>query len=283
MLVLSLFPGIGLLDMAFELEGFTVVRGPDVLWGGDIRRFHPLAGKFSGIIGGPPCQAFSRLAHMVRHNGYEPKFGNLIPEFERCVTEAEPQWFVMENVPDAPHAEVAGYDCKPYVLNNRQCLKEDGEPAEQNRRRRFSWGWRGTGRPWLMIDVATFDNQVYEYAACGGTHGEGGISRENRAVGSPEAVLAARARKRGIPVKVGGSGKTKASVRRLNDCVGDNIKSQASFANLCRLQGLPEDFLADAPFTVAGKCKAVGNGVPLPMGRAIAKAVMEALQTQEHP
>ncbi len=31
-LVLSLFPGIGLLDRAFELEGFTVVRGPDVLW-----------------------------------------------------------------------------------------------------------------------------------------------------------------------------------------------------------------------------------------------------------
>jgi hypothetical protein len=27
--------------MAFEQEGFTVVRGPDVLWGGDIRRFHP--------------------------------------------------------------------------------------------------------------------------------------------------------------------------------------------------------------------------------------------------
>lgn len=31
-LVLSLFPGIGLLDMAFELEGFCIVRGPDVLW-----------------------------------------------------------------------------------------------------------------------------------------------------------------------------------------------------------------------------------------------------------
>jgi site-specific DNA-cytosine methylase len=29
MLVLSLFPGIGLLDMAFEAHGFCVVRGPD--------------------------------------------------------------------------------------------------------------------------------------------------------------------------------------------------------------------------------------------------------------
>jgi DNA (cytosine-5)-methyltransferase 1 len=69
-LVLSLFPGIGLLDMAFEEAGFCVVRGPDVLFGGDIRRFHPLPGRFDGVIGGPPCQWFSRLAHMVRQSGY---------------------------------------------------------------------------------------------------------------------------------------------------------------------------------------------------------------------
>ena len=40
-LVLSLFPGIDLLGMAFEEEGFTVVRGPDLIWGGDIKRFAP--------------------------------------------------------------------------------------------------------------------------------------------------------------------------------------------------------------------------------------------------
>lgn len=51
-LVLSLFPGIGMLDVAFELEGNVVVRGPDPIWGGDIRRFHPPKGKFDGIIGG---------------------------------------------------------------------------------------------------------------------------------------------------------------------------------------------------------------------------------------
>ena len=109
MLVLSLFPGIGLLDMAFEQEGFTIVRGPDVLWGGDIRRFHPPAGVFDGVIGGPPCQTFSRLAIMTRFNGHEPKFGNLIPEFERCVQEAQPRWFLMENVRDAPLPLVSGY------------------------------------------------------------------------------------------------------------------------------------------------------------------------------
>src|SRR5437660_11815578 len=84
-LVLSLFPGIGLLDMAFELEGFCVVRGPDLLWGGDIRRFHPPAGKFDGVIGGPPCQPFTRLRHLIAAKGQQPRHPNLIPEFERVV------------------------------------------------------------------------------------------------------------------------------------------------------------------------------------------------------
>lgn len=280
-LVLSLFPGIGLLDMAFELEGFCVVRGPDVLWGGDIRRFHPPGGKFAGVIGGPPCQAFSPLAHMVRHNGYEPKFGNLIPEFERVVNEAKPHWFVMENVPQAPVPQPHGvYDVYSYVLNNRQCVDENGKPAEQNRVRRISWGWNGLwgSRPPLLIDVNLWESPNWEYAACGGTHGEGGISREMRE--DSEAAARARARKRGVPIAIGGSGKLKPATRRLNDCVGDNIKSESAFRRLCRLQGLPSDFDLE-PFTVAAKCKAVGNGVPLPMGRAIARAVKEATEGRQ--
>ena len=107
-LVLSLFPGIGMLDMAFEEAGYCVVRGPDVLWGGGVRRFHPPAGKFDGIIGGPPCQAFSRLVHIVKAKGQTPK-ANLIPEYERVVAEAKPAWFIMENVPDAPEPTVDRY------------------------------------------------------------------------------------------------------------------------------------------------------------------------------
>lgn len=268
-LVLSLFPGIGLLDKAFEEAGFCVVRGPDVLWGGDIRQFHPPAGKFEGVIGGPPCQCFSSLSHMVRQNGYEPKFGNLIPCFERCVTETEAKWFLMEEVPNAPTPQVYGYGIHSFILNNRQ-LGED-----QNRTRRLSFGYRGS-RKILLLDVVVFESKNFEYAACGGSHGESGISRENR-LDTP-AAEAARSRKRDIPIKIGGSGKLKASLRRASSCVGQNIKSNDSFKTLCRLQGLPEDFLADSPLTVAGKCKAVGNGVPFAMGRALAKAVKEATE-----
>lgn len=47
------------------------------------------------------------------------------------------------------------------------------------------------------------------------------------------------------------------------------------------LQGLSDEWIAtmeeNAPFTVHGLKKVVGNGVPLPMGRAIAKAVRRAM------
>ena len=150
-LVLSLFPGIGLLDMAFEEAGFCVVRGPDLLWGGDIRRFHPPAGRFDGVIGGPPCQAFSRLRHIVEANGYQTA-PNLIPEFERCLAEAQPAWALMENVPDAPEPAVPGYQVSSTMLRDVWC------GGETSRLRRFSFvtrdGQRLSWRSWPLAAAA---------------------------------------------------------------------------------------------------------------------------------
>lgn len=276
-LVLSLFPGIGLLDMAFESEGFCVTRGPDVLWGGDIRRFHPPAGRFDGVIGrfdgvigGPPCQAFSSLAHLVRANGCEPKFGNLIPEFERCAREAEPQWFLMENVQQAPEPNIQGYAVKSFLLNNACLLGADGLGQEQERVRRFSFGVIGGGAPDLRrwIDFAVLMLPAVRHNEClTGGHDRPPSARRRR-----KAVLSSN---HPVPFKIGGSGKRKSTVTSSDG--GPSVRmSRYSFAEACRLQGLPEDFLADAPFRADAKLKAVANGVPLPMGRAIAKAVREA-------
>ena len=46
---------------------------------------------------------------------------------------------------------------------------------------------------------------------------------------------------------------------------------------MLRLQGLPEDWLDHQPWTMQAKRKMVGNGVALPMARAIADAVVRAL------
>jgi DNA (cytosine-5)-methyltransferase 1 len=166
---------------------------------------------------------------MVRQNGYEPKFGNLIPEFERCIVEAEPDWFVMEEVPDAPVPAVKGYGVHSFLLNNRQL----GE--KQNRVRRWSFGLRGRRRI-LEVETQVFEHPEFEYAACGGGNcwpdGKGGMPW--------------------------------------------NHKGQKGFDMVRRAQGLPDNFDLP-PFTVAAKCQAIGNGVPMAMGRAIAKAVKRAV------
>ena len=106
-LVLSLFPGIGLLDRAFEEQGCCVVRGPDLLWGGDIARFDPPAGKFDGLIGGPPCQDFS-----AARRAWDEPTGNgleMLAEFARCVVLAQPDWWLAENVPQVPDLRIVDY------------------------------------------------------------------------------------------------------------------------------------------------------------------------------
>lgn len=247
-LVLSLFPGIGLLDRAFEEEGSCIVRGPDVLWGGDIRRFHPPAGRFDGVIGGPPCQCFSSLVHIIRANGHEPKFGNLIPEFERVCEETQPTWWLMENVPQAPLPVVRGYAGWSCLLDNRQF----GESPQ--RLRRWTFGVWGPKYRVLSIDVVALENPKFEYAACGG-HGGSLANVDKRRVGKPGSVR---------------------EYRHASSCLGENYKTAWAFTELKRKQGLPADW--DLPgFTVVAKCKAVGNGVPMAMGRAMARAVKEAM------
>lgn len=167
-LILSLFPGIGLLDRAFEDQGFCVVRGPDLIWGGDVTTFHAPAGKFAGIIGGPPCKRFSTLSNINRARGRKLA-DNLIPEFERIVSEARPDWFLMENVERVPLPSVSGFQVHSVLLNNRWC------GGEQNRRRRFSFGTRDGLQ--LHPRIAALEQLEWEPAV---TTSSGGLSHFNR-------------------------------------------------------------------------------------------------------
>lgn len=219
-LVLSLFPGIGLLDRAFEAEGFCIVRGPDAIWGGDIRDFHPPAGVFDGIIGGPPCQLFS----VLRTTGFQPhageRFGNLIPEYERVVNAVGPGWFVMEEVPGAPIPRIPGYCVYPTLM------RDDTVGGESRRARMISFGSRSPRR----------------------------FHVETLALYRPDPVRTAVA--------------------------GHNYPQETKrepLGDLLAAQGFPRDLLDDCPFTMDGKRKAVGNGVPFAMGRAIARAVKAAI------
>lgn len=204
-LILSLFPGIGLLDKAFEAKGFCVVRGPDLLWGGDIRQFHPPSGVFWGVIGGPPCQEFSGLRR-TPPTGYGEE---MLQEFDRCVTAAQPEWWLMENVARVPDVVIAGWSHQRLDINQ---------------------AWYGDSTRLRHIQFGSKSGRLLHVTRQAGHTSENGAALAN-----------------------------------------DN----RSFRELCRLQGLPDDF--DLPgFLVSEKKRAVGNGVPLEMGMALAQAVLDA-------
>lgn len=211
-LILSIFPGIDLLGRAFELEGFCVVRGPDLLWGGDIREFHPPINKFTGIIGGSPCQDFSRLKRNKSGYGKE-----MLAEFCRVISEAIPDWFLLENVATVPDIQIDGYTIQRFDLNANEC------GLQQSRLRHFQFGSR-----FGLVLIP---------------------DRQKRLNNTENICLASEGHK---------------SHRR-------------SFSHFCQLMGLPINF--DLPgFTVSQKYYAVGNGVPIPMGRIVAKAIRNAIE-----
>lgn len=210
MLVLSLFPGIDLFGRGFEAEGYCVVRGPDPLWGGDIRNFAPPPGRFEGVIGGPPCQDFSAL----RRTPPSGEGRALLAEFVRCVAQARPHWFLMENVPAVPDVVIPGYTVQRLDLR----ANEVGLP--QRRLRHFQFG-AVDGVPLVLPD-----------------------------------------RQRGpvtVPACVASEGRD---------------SSRRDWAEFVTAQGLPADY--DLPgMTREARYRAVGNGVPVPMGAFLARAIRE--------
>ena len=71
-------------------------------------------GDLTGIIGGPPCQGFSDIG---KKDKYDPR-NKLFPEFFRIVAEANPKFFLAENVPLIMH------DRNSDILNDAFSLVE---------------------------------------------------------------------------------------------------------------------------------------------------------------
>jgi DNA (cytosine-5)-methyltransferase 1 len=225
-LVLSLFPGIGLLDRAFELEGFTVVRGPDLLWGGDVRRFTLPPGRFDGIIGGPPCQVFSVASEIAGTDKVD-----MIPEFVRVVNEAQPRFVVMENVRRA-----VGHPAVPRDWFH--CVLRDWDTGGETKRTRAFFTW-----PMMVMEPG------------------------GRASGDPSFSVMASTAKRG---------------RTGNPYLTDKgfLPGDLPLMEYARLQGA-EEIGEQLEKHKAGRAFAVhclGNGVPVSMGRFVARAVRAALQ-----
>lgn len=206
-----------MLDLAFEEAGFCVVRGPDILFGGDIRNFHPPSDVFVGVIGGPPCQDFSSKRR-AKPTGYGLE---MLDQFARSVLRARPEWWLMENVSRVPSVTALPGHNFPELRHTYTIQRFDINQAwysDTTRLRHIQFGSL-SGR---LLNVTR------QRISPGGHTNGAALASDNR-----------------------------------------------PFKELCRLQGLPDDF--DLPgFTVKEKKRAVGNGVPLQMGRVLAQAVVDA-------
>jgi len=173
--VIDLFAGVGGLSLGFEQSGFEVVFANEMdadiaaayeenhpgveMLVDDITKidFEKTIGKYKGkiavIIGGPPCQGFSQKGQRKTIND-ERNF--LFKYFIRAVDFVEPDYFVMENVPNLLTAEDGyfkkellelfdriGYKLKMDILN----ASDYGVP--QNRKRAVIIGKRNGEAPSL--------------------------------------------------------------------------------------------------------------------------------------
>ena len=167
--MIDLFAGVGGLSLGFERAGFKVVlanefdpsiaeayirnrQNPNMIVE-DIRKlpihetFGDYKGKVTVIVGGPPCQGYSQKGQRKTIHD-ERNF--LFRYFVDVVREVEPEYFVMENVPNLLTNE-GGYFKRElislfneigYTVNaDVLCAADYGVP--QDRRRAFIIGKRG--------------------------------------------------------------------------------------------------------------------------------------------
>lgn len=169
MRVLSLFSGLGGLDLGFADEEFDIVAAADAepaavqCYNQNMnpvaRRLDLAEAEFDElpdadvIIGGPPCQSFSLVG---RRRADDPR-GQLVFRFVDFVRAKRPKAFVMENVPGLESSKIDGrrlvdilveqFEVAGYNVVGEKLIATD-YLVPQRRRRLFLIGVRG-GQPRL--------------------------------------------------------------------------------------------------------------------------------------
>lgn len=174
---ISLFSGAGGLDVGAEIAGAQIIRAVEF----DRDAAETLRLNSNGVaniecadicdldftmhrserdnlivIGGPPCQPFSKNGYWVKNVNrlIERDPRNMLSQFLRVIKEVEPKGFLFENVESLRHptnldtfnafvstAESLGYFCTVFLANSA----DFGVP--QKRKRVFIFGVRGGKRP----------------------------------------------------------------------------------------------------------------------------------------
>lgn len=209
------------------------------------------------------CQSHSSLANLVRAKGLEPSFPDMTGEYQRVVEEAQPAWFLRENVPRAPDVKPLGYDVRSFLIDNSTLDSGDGTGNEQMRTRRFWFGVRDGECPELRrwIDFALYElpDDEKQGPPCG----------HDATPGQRDRIKKARARQAAVTGRHEG---------RVGTPDIDYSPPRRSLEEMLRLQGLPPGWIGHQPWTVQAMRKMLGNGVAVPTGRALAKAIATWLE-----
>lgn len=322
--IISLFSGAGGLDLGFKDAGFTISVAIDAAPAainthkknfprtnavvGDLIKLQPKGvleqvkkklkpGQRIAVIGGPPCQGFSRANTGSQSNDPRNRLPTLyleiVEELRRLYTV---EFIVFENVlgiRDKKHAETykalmqgiadLGFD----VTEKELCSADFGVP--QNRRRIVLSGMR-KGQGYAQVKPRKRKGLDTVRKAIGGlkapVYFKYGLKPEDIPVHPNHWTMQPKSPRFENPEAETGDGR---SFKRLNwDSASPTIafghreihvhpdgRRRLSIYEALLLQGFPKDFVLEG--NLSEQVEQVSNAVPPPLARSVARAVKRAL------
>ena len=231
---------------------------------------------FDGIIGGPPCQDFSSAGP----RNPKGKRANLTYSFMDVVIELKPTFFVMENVPTIKSTEIlddicerfqeAGYGLTAVILNSALCGVPQrrkrffliGELHSQNNKLLEPLRKKLTTKEMTVKDYFG-DELEFEFYY---RHPRSYARRGVYSVDEPSATI--RGVNRPIPPKYKKHNADKADPSKQSVHV-------LTSRQRAQIQTFPSDFVLS---NIKSKDQVlIGNAVPVGLGRAIGKAIIDHL------
>lgn len=296
--IVDLFSGCGGLSLGFQNAGFEIKTAFDK-WEPAVRVYrenfnHPIydtdLGSEEGlefvkslkpqmIIGGPPCQDFSSAGKRDETLGR----ADLTVSFANIVSEAQPEWFVMENVERIMKSHIlkdalqifkkAGYGISYQVLDASYC----GVP--QARKRFFLVGHKFSSdnflNPYFSKNQSTKQMSVFDYLGSSLNveyyyrHPRSYMRRGVFSIYEPSATI--RGVNRPIPK---GYNKHDGDPVEITEKVRPLTTKERSL-----IQTFPKDFIFNGTKTDLEQI--IGNAVPVKLAEFVANCINEYIKDRQ--
>jgi DNA (cytosine-5)-methyltransferase 1 len=296
--IVDLFSGCGGLSLGFQNAGFEIKSAFDK-WEPAVKVYrenfnHPIydtdLGSEEGlefvkslkpqmIIGGPPCQDFSSAGKRDETLGR----ADLTVSFANIVSEAQPEWFVMENVERIMKSHIlkdalqifknAGYGISYQVLDASYC----GVP--QARKRFFLVGHKYSSdsflNPYFSKNQSSKQMTVFDYLGNSldleyyYRHPRSYLRRGIFSIYEPSATI--RGVNRPIPK---GYNKHSGDPVEITEKVRPLTTKERSL-----IQTFPEDFIFNGTKTDLEQI--IGNAVPVKLGEFVANCIKEYISDKQ--